>query len=224
MARGRGGLDRARRRNVIRRYGITKNSQRPRVPNLLDLSRRHREVLKEGRLVDVIALLIPLVNLSRARWYFVPFRILPGEIAVEPAENFRRQRRLHGVANFLEAWPEIAQENFLAIGTFPHRLFRKVEIDAARQGEGDHEGRRHQEIRFDVLVDARFKIAVPGKDRSRDEIKFADRLLNFRMKRPRISDAGGAAVADDVEPELIEIFLEAGLVEIIGDNPRARRE
>ena len=44
------------------------------------------------------------------------------------------------------------------------------------------------------------------------------------MERPGIANAGGAAVTDHVESELIEIFLEAGFLEIIGDNAGARRE
>ena len=44
------------------------------------------------------------------------------------------------------------------------------------------------------------------------------------MKRPGVADAGGAAVADDVEAELIEICLQPGLLQIIGDDARARRE
>src|SRR5437899_272201 len=44
------------------------------------------------------------------------------------------------------------------------------------------------------------------------------------MERPRIADASGAAVTDEIEPKLIEIFLQAGLVEIIGDHARAGRE
>src|ERR1700719_1323701 len=42
------------------------------------------------------------------------------------------------------------------------------------------------------------------------------------MKRSGISDTGRAAVADDIEAELIEIFLQSGLVQIIGNNAGAR--
>src|SRR5437660_10328021 len=44
------------------------------------------------------------------------------------------------------------------------------------------------------------------------------------MERAGISDTGGAAVADEIESELIEIFLQPGLVEIIRDHARARCE
>ena len=73
-------------------------------------------------------------------------------------------------------------------------------------------------------MDARFKISVPGKDRRCHEIEFGDRFFDIRMERTGISDTRGAAVADKIESELIEIFLQPGLVEIIRDHARARCE
>ena len=184
----------------------------------------HREILEERRLVNVIALLVPLINLAGARRDFVPLRILLGEVAIEPAENFRRERGLHRVADFRQRRPEIAQENVLAVFVLAERFVRQVEIDAAGERKGDDQRRRHEEVRLDVLMHARFEIAVAGKDRGRDEIVFVDRLLDLRMERPGVADAGRATVTDDVEAELIEIRLQSGLVRVIGDDARARRE
>ena len=44
------------------------------------------------------------------------------------------------------------------------------------------------------------------------------------MQRPGVADAGGAAVADDVEAELVEIGCSPVLLEVIGDHARAGRE
>src|SRR4030088_655332 len=44
------------------------------------------------------------------------------------------------------------------------------------------------------------------------------------MERAGIANASRAAVADEIESELVEIFLQPGLVEIIRDHARARRE
>ena len=43
-------------------------------------------------------------------------------------------------------------------------------------------------------------------------------------QRSGVADAGRAAIADEVEAERVEILLQAGLVEIVGDDLRARRE
>ena len=70
---------------------------------------------EERRLLNVSALRVPFVNVAGARRNFVPLRILRGEIAIKLAENFRLQRRLHLVANFLQRRPEVLQENRLAV-------------------------------------------------------------------------------------------------------------
>ena len=60
-------LNRTGRGNVVRRNRIAENAQRTGAPDILDLSGRHREVRKKRRIVDVIALLIPFVDLAGAR-------------------------------------------------------------------------------------------------------------------------------------------------------------
>ena len=72
------------------------------------MSRLHREILEKRRLVDVIALLVPLVNFARAGWNFVPLRVLISEIAIEFSECFWPERGLHGVPDFTEIRPEVA--------------------------------------------------------------------------------------------------------------------
>ena len=171
----------------------------------------HREIFEERRLVNVIALLVPLINFAGARRDFVPLRILIGEVAIESAENFRRERGLHGVANFLQGRPEIAQESFFAVFVLADRIFRQIEIDPAGERESDDQRRRHEKVRLDVLMHARFEIAIAGKDRGRDEIVFVNRFFDLRMERAGVADAGRATVADDVESELIEICLQPGL-------------
>ncbi len=104
------------------------------------------------------------------------------------------------------------------------RLVCKIDIDSSGQCERDHQRRRHQKVSFDVLVHARLKISVSRKHRRRDQIVIVDRLLDLRMQRAGIADAGCATVTDEVEPELIEIFLQSGFLQIIGNDARTGRE
>ena len=96
--------------------------------------------------------------------------------------------------------------------SLPIGSLRQIDIDASGQREGDDQRRRHQEVRFDVLMHARFEIAIAGKHGGRDEIVIVDRLLDLRMERPGIADAGRATVTDEIESELIEICLQSGLL------------
>src|SRR5439155_9394833 len=75
FAGGRSFFDCSSRRNVIGRHRVAENAKRACAMDFLDMPRLHREVLKERRLMNVIALPIPLVNVARARWNLVPLRI-----------------------------------------------------------------------------------------------------------------------------------------------------
>ncbi len=51
-----------------------------------------------------------------------------------------------------------------------------------------------------------------------------DRLGDLQRERARVADAGGAAVADEVELELVQIGGQARVVEVAGDDLGPRRE
>src|SRR6476620_2434240 len=75
-----------------------------------------------------------------------------------------------------------------------------------------------------MLMHAGFKIPISRKNRSCNQIVFVDRLLDVWMQRPRVADASRAPVADEIESELVEICLESGLFQVIGNNARSRCE
>ncbi|CAB4872705.1 unannotated protein [freshwater metagenome] len=52
----------------------------------------------------------------------------------------------------------------------------------------------------------------------------ADRRGDLRRERAGVADACGAAVADEVEADRVEVVLEAGPLEVLGDDLRARGE
>ena len=93
----------------------------------------HREIFEEWRFMNVIALLIPLINVARAGRNFVPLRVLIGEIAIKSSKDFRREGGLHGVTHFGQAGPEIAQKRFFPVFVLADRLFRQIEIDRDRR-------------------------------------------------------------------------------------------
>ena len=61
---------------------------------------------------------------------------------------------------------------------------------------------------------------TPATTRSFFLTAFGDRL----GQRAAVADAGRAAVADGVEADLFEVRVEAGLVEVVGDDARAGGE
>src|SRR5882724_9097496 len=174
--------------------------------------------------MNVIAFRVPLVNVARARWNFVPLRILLCEIAIKFAERFRCERSLHRMLDLAKSRPEIAKESFFAVLVLAKRIAGKIDVNSAGEGKGDNQRGRHQKIRFDMLMHAGFKIPISRKSRSCNQIVFVDRLLDVWMQRPRVADASGATVTDEIESELVEICLESGLFQVIGNNARPRCE
>src|ERR1051325_562637 len=100
---------------MICRNGVAKNSESPGAADFFDLTRFHREILEEGRFMNVIALGIPMINVAGAGWDFVPLRVLTGKIAVKTSKNFGLEGGLHSIADFVQTRPEIAKENVPAI-------------------------------------------------------------------------------------------------------------
>src|SRR4029078_8923018 len=86
------------------------------------------------------------------------------------------------------------------------------------------ERRRREVVRLDLAVDARLEVAVAGEDGADDEVAVGDGGADRLRQRPRIPDAGRAAVAHRVEPELVEVRVEARRAVVLAYDLRARSE
>ncbi len=106
----------------------------------------------------------------------------------------------------------------------PMRLGGEVFLHGAGERVGDDEGRRGEVVRLHVGRDAAFEVAVAGEDGGGDEAVLVDGFRDGGAQRAGVSDAGGAAEADDVEADGVERLLQAGLFEVGGDDLRSGRE
>ena len=118
--------------------------------------------------------------------------------------------------------PDVLQKDLLALLVDAERLLDDIDIHRAGERIGDHERRRSEIIGAHVGVDAAFEIAIARQHRRGDQIIVVDRLGILRRQRTGIADAGRAAEADEIEAELVEIFLQSGLVEIFARPPASR--
>ena len=75
-----------------------------------------------------------------------------------------------------------------------------------------------------MRIDAAFEIAVAREHGRGDEIARRHGRRDRIGQRAGIADAGGAAIADEVEADLVEVLLQAGLGEIVGDHLGAGRQ
>ena len=211
-ASGRGFfLDGSGGRNVVGGHGITEDAKRSRSGDRGDGSGLHPEVFKEGGLLDISALSIPLVDLADRGTDLVPFRILSRKVTVEAGEHLRRQGTAECVADLGKARPDVAQEDLLAIRTKADRFDCKVNVNPSGKCEGNDQRGGHQKVCLDVLVDARLEIPVAGEYGGCDQIVVSDGLLDLGIQRAGVADTGGAAVADSLESECVEVGLKPRL-------------
>ena len=99
------------------------------------------------------------------------------------------------------------------------RLSFEIDRDPSGKRERNDERRRHQIIGTHFRMDATFEVAVSGQCCGDDEVPALDLLGYLGRKRAGISDAGGAAVADEIEAELVEIGREPGALVVSGHDP-----
>ena len=107
-------------------------------------------------------------------------------------------------------------------GVLAERLV--VEVDVHRPGDrvGDAQRRRGQVVHLHVRVDAALEVAVARQHRDDRQVLGADDLGDLLRQRPAVADAGRAAVADEVEAELVQVLGQPGAVQVLGDDLRAR--
>ena len=67
-------------------------------------------------------------------------------------------------------------------------------------------------------MDASLEIPVARKHRRDNQFVLLDGAAHRFRERPRVADAGGAAIADDVETERLQIRQQTGLRQIPGDH------
>src|SRR6185437_6159730 len=112
---------------------------------------------------------------------------------------------LHHFIHLALSRPDVRKENRLALTVFAQRIFSQINVDSPGQRKSDYQRRRHQIIGANIWINPSLEIAIARKHRGNDEILTLDFFRNLLRQRPRISDAGGASVADNMELELLEI-------------------
>jgi len=146
------------------------------------------------------------------------------DVAVTITEHLGTERCADDLRNFERGRPDVLQEDRFALLVGSQRFLRQVEIHRAGDGIGHHQRRGSQIVRLHLRADAALEIAVAREYCRRDEIAARDCARNCIRQRTGISDTGRAAIADEVEAELVEFLLKPGRLEIFAHHLAAGRE
>ena len=163
----------------------------------------------------------PVVGLARRGLDRLPARIALEHVGVFLLERGPCHGGLDQLGDFAVGGPDVAQID-RAAGALPQRLARQIDVDVTRQGIGHHQRRRGQIVGAHVRADAALEVAVARQHGGGDQIALGNRRRDRRVQRPRVADAGGAAIAHQIEPHRIEIFLQPGGGQVFADHLRAR--
>ena len=177
-----------------------------------------------GRSLDVLGFGIPLVAFAGVDFELRPVDVAAEDVGVLAPEHLFADAARHRFRDLVVARPEVVQVDGFAVVTGPDRLSRQIDVHPSGQRVRDDQRRRREIIGADLRVDASFEVAIAGEHGGNDHVLIGDALGNVGRQRSRISDAGRASVTDQLESELIEIRLQAGGGEIVGNDLRAGRK
>ena len=180
--------------------------------------------IEERRLLDVGAVGIPLINVPVERRDFVPLRILRGEIRVELRNTSGLRARLHGDPDFLQRRPDVLRKTRLPslplpIGSVVRSISTRPASAKATTSGGDMR-------KFALMLGwtRASKLRLPLKHGGGDEVVFSHGIFDGRGQRAGVANAGGAAIADEVESR-VDPGTVAGRSSSGSRSPRgARRE
>ncbi len=217
-------LDGAGRRDVIGRDRVEEQAEDARVDDVFDRLAALRHVVEIGRVLHVGGAIVPLEGEAALDGDLAPVGVALEHVAVFAREHLFVDALFDDGRNLRARRPDVAQIDLAALLVGAQRLLGDVDLHGAGDRVGDDQRRRRQIVGAHVGVDAAFEVAIAGEDGGRDEIVLVDRLGNLFGQRPRIADAGGAAEANKVEAELIEIFLQPRLLVVFLHHLRAGRQ
>ena len=174
---------------------------------------------EERRLLDVGGVLVPGVAAPLGHLQSLPDLVALEYRSVAALEQLGLEGRGHRRPDLLRRGPDVAEEDRLAILAGADRLLGEIDIHPSGKREGHDQHRRRQVVGPDLGMDPRLEVAVPAQHRGRHQRVLVHHLGDDVGQRAAVADAGGAAVADDVEAESVEVGQEARPLQVVGHHP-----
>src|SRR3981189_3615915 len=209
FAGGRVQLDRAGRGNVVGRDRVEEQAENARVDDVGERPRCARHVVEVGWVLHIGRIAVPRIGQAALDRDLAPRRVALEHVGVFAREHLLGDALADHRVDLAAGRPDVAQEHLLSLLVDAERRLGDVDIHRARDRIGDDQWGRSQIVGAHVRVDAALEIAVARQHGGGHQIVLVDRLGNLRRQRARIADAGGAAEADQVEAELVEVLLQA---------------
>src|SRR5699024_2720366 len=174
--------------------------------------------LEVRRLADVGGVVLPLEDVAGGGGQRTPTVVTGEHVGVGALVHVRGDRVVHDLLDLLGGGPDVGQVDGLAVLAGTQRFGGDVHVHRPGQGIGDHQRWRGQVVHLHVRVDPALEVPVTGQDRGDRQVVVVHGLGDRRQQRAGVADAGGAAVADQVEAQLVQVRGQAGTFVVVGDD------
>ncbi len=110
----------------------------------------------------------------------------------------------HGRGHLVAAGPDVLQEHGFPISVGPERIGAEVDVEVPRERVRDDERRRREICGLDLGMDATLEVPVAAEHRRHCQVLGIDAFRDVLGQRSAVADARRAAIADEVEAQLLE--------------------
>ena len=204
--------------------GIAEDRQRLGLDNVRDRRRGHAQPLEIGWIGDIGRSRAPLIGVRSGNVDRLPMRVALIDIGIARLEHRPVDRARDGGRDLVVGRPDVLEIHVVTRRADADRRGQEILDHRALERIGDHQRRRREEVGAHVRRHAPFEIAVARNHGGGDQPIFIDRSADRGRQRPRIADAGGAAIAHQIETDGVQMRLQPRLFQIIGHDLATRRQ
>lgn len=207
--------------DVISGHGISEEQQARSIFDGGDVSGSFlSDTLEEGRLVDVGRVLSPCEQFTLRSNKLVPSLVSGESVSVELLEESGGHNGLDDLGNLITSGPDVSEEDVLAFLVLSNGLSLKINVDGSGKRVGNNERRRSQEVGTRQGVDTTLEVSVSGENRAGNEIGVSDGLVDLLRQGTGVTDAGHATVSSGSVTKLVQVLVDTGVLEVLGNNTR----
>ncbi len=174
------GLDCACGRDVIGGDAVAEQGKNPGTADVGEPRRLLAHAVEVRRVAHVGGIVLPFELTRRRHRHLSPAPIAGKHVGVARAKHVRVDGGADGVLDLPAARPDVAQVDGLAVGVLAERIVDQVESHVARDGVGDDQRWRGEEIHAHVGVNAALEVTITREHRAGNDVggphRVTDRL------------------------------------------------
>ncbi len=168
--------------------------------------RFERQPLEKRRIANISGVFVPREPLAQRDREAAPPIVAVEHRRVLFAEHVRLHGLQHRLLDLPLARPDVPEIDRAAAAVPAERLRCEIDLHLPRKRIGHDQGRRGEIVRPDLRLNSPFEVAIAAEHRRHDQVLVAHEVGYRLGQRTAVADARRAAVADDIEPELREVF------------------